>query len=276
MLSLFVGGCASFEVANPKAINDIETDSRVLRTITLDNWEASLFMECSFDYSEVNYRISHDDDHRFSLREAVTSLSHLPNRMYERLNYKDFKATLDKIYLVSLSEKRSTIGGQYSSLSLSSIDAESFIKKCNQKHKEHQEVQNELARENKRKQELFIERTESELELKHLSIPNHKSYRYSFDDIYYEFQKSGYSNKVNTFAWVDNTSQYQVQQVINGGFLLTNRHYMDLPPIFILTDRELLEGQVWRSDNPVKFVKITTYQTVTGATKQALVFKELN
>lgn len=101
--------------------------------------------------------------------------------------------------------------------------------------------------------------------------------RIDFNNLVLLLQKSGTSEHTGKFIWA-NDGDYRVAQVMGRRALLvsmTNPAYF--PTITIIADKEVLEGQFWSSVSrgPLQFIGISTYQTVLGASRQTILFKEI-
>ncbi|VVP89018.1 hypothetical protein [Pseudomonas fluorescens] len=101
--------------------------------------------------------------------------------------------------------------------------------------------------------------------------------RIDFNNLVLLLQKSGTSEHTGKFIWAHD-GDYRVAQVMGRRALLvsmTNPAYF--PTITIITDKEVLEGQFWSSvsRDPLQFIGISTYQTVLGARRQTILFKQI-
>ncbi|WP_040392378.1 hypothetical protein [Cellvibrio sp. BR] len=97
----------------------------------------------------------------------------------------------------------------------------------------------------------------------------------NFNDLVYSFQTNGVSQYLNKFVWPDD-GDYRVAQVLDGRVMLTS-YYTQSLPITIITNLSVIEGQYWSrvSNSPLKFIGVTSYKSVLGASKQTVVFQQL-
>lgn len=274
IVSILISGCASTTLSKVSSEKLQFSKQRVTSVVEFANWSESLIIDC--DYSEGRTRYSYNSNHDIS---TIKDRSFKNQSKFRNLNEESLINMNGSIFLI---EGRSNDKTTYrtksksQSLQVPIVNVEALIQKCNAKLEEQKLAIKKSNEEYINRQISLSEEVAENLGLVPFNINDDKRNISTFVDLVREFQQSGFSQYSNYFLWINNLSQYEVSQIINGGVLLTNRHYIDLPPILIKTEREFLEGQVWSSNYPIKFVTTTSYQTVIGSTKQALVFEELN
>lgn len=103
------------------------------------------------------------------------------------------------------------------------------------------------------------------------------SYQIDFNTLVTRIRSSGIRAYLNRFIWV-NDGDFRVTQVLGKTVFMQSYSYAHLfMPIQIITDKQVIEGQAWSqvSNRPVQFMGTTNYTTTLGATRQALLFKEI-
>ncbi|MBH3360475.1 hypothetical protein [Pseudomonas guariconensis] len=102
-------------------------------------------------------------------------------------------------------------------------------------------------------------------------------YTHSFNGLVDLIRQKGVDGYKGTFIWPEDGDFRATQVVGRIVFMqsITAPHLF--MPIQIITDKQVVEGQAWSqvSNRPLQFMGTTDYTTTLGATRQALLFKEI-
>jgi len=159
-----------------------------------------------------------------------------------------------------------------SKINLSSPKLSGLAELCKNKYIENEHRKKEQKNKKQGEQLELINTVKSETGLNPMFEGENE---FSFNELVYSFLNNGFNQHKNKFVWLTD-GDYKVSQVLNGKVILTS-YNNKLLPITIITKLDAVEGQFWSKVTraPMKFIGLSNYKTVLGASKQTIVLQQL-
>ncbi|QBJ61631.1 hypothetical protein [Pseudoalteromonas sp. DL-6] len=273
-LPIILSGCISSNPIKPEDLshNYFDTGRRVGYKIQSQNLEYDIKVAAQCDSNKQKYSFSFID-------KSSGQRAYQPQWSFFFNGEKDYRSSKEYDEAEYLNKATNVQVARYlgsskysQKVDLSAPELLNLPTLCKDKYTQ---IQKDSAKRRKQRMEKDAELVASVKKSTGLEPMFSDSNQKNFNELVYSFQTNGFAQHQNKFVWTED-GDYKVSQVLDGKLMLTS-YSTRLPPITIITNLPAIEGQFWSSISraPLKFVGVTNYTTVLGATKQTVVFQQL-